>query len=60
MLMGMAKRYTITTVEIERSRYAEWRIPKIRFHWKKDKVDWAVHSVAESLLPENQSDMALI
>ena len=56
MLMGMVKRYTIAVVEIERSRYPEWRVPKIRFHWKKDKIDWAVHSVAESLLPENRSD----
>lgn len=56
MLIGTAKRHTTAVVEIERGRYPEWRAPAIRFHCKKDRIDWTIHSIAESLLPENRSD----
>jgi hypothetical protein len=54
-----AKEYTARVIEIERGRYPEWRMPRIRFDWMKDQI-WNVYSMAESLLPENQNETGLL
>ncbi|CZR52139.1 uncharacterized protein PAC_02016 [Phialocephala subalpina] len=60
MLMDIVKRHTVAKMEVERSRHPEWRMPIVKFHWKKDYRDWNIHSIAESLLPENQRDTQLL
>ena len=59
-LLETAKRHTMLAIEVERVQHPEWHIPMIRFDWKKDRIDWSIHSIADSLLPENQSDIGLL
>jgi hypothetical protein len=35
-------------------------MPLIHFHYRKERRDWSIRSMAKSLLPENRSDTQLL
>ncbi|KAH7418707.1 hypothetical protein BKA64DRAFT_655026 [Cadophora sp. MPI-SDFR-AT-0126] len=55
-IMDIAKRHTAAQLQLEKSRYPDWRTPITNFKCRKDKVDWSIRSMAKGLLPENRSD----
>jgi hypothetical protein len=58
-LMFNAKRYVEAQIESEQSLHSDWRRPTIHFQYRKC-IDWSIHSVADSLLPENRADTRLL
>jgi hypothetical protein len=55
-----AREHTLAAVKIEKERHSEWRVPAIKFDWGKDFTDFSIHTIAESLKPENQDETRLL
>ncbi len=40
ILVAIVKKHTATHFEIKQSLYPEWRMPIIKFHYRKGSMDW--------------------